>query len=163
MIIDFDILNDKEKALAAKYCLIDDATAVIYYMSTGLSQAEATMQHLVYRAEDINKAADVCRMRAESSIIKYISIKYLEESNAATFIAAIRDFITDYGSIAHLGMNYGQSREGIMDYVEATNSYTDGGLSSYTFRDSYTFTDCSDELKNYLVYGVKPQEFDLLN
>lgn len=159
----FDNLNTKEKEYAAKYCIADDTTIVMYYVSIGLDLDTAQAKHLVRRSEDINKAAVTCKNRAESAVVKYISIKYMAENDAATFMDAIRSFITDYGLLAHLGIEYGQSREGIMDYIEATNAYENAGLSTYTLRSGMTFENCKTEFKNYLVYGIKPTEFDFFS
>lgn len=155
----FDNLSDEEKEICALYCLYDDATIIGYYISTGLDLSSAEIKHLVTRANDINRASISCSNRANSAIIKYISIKYMEEDDAATFIDAIRNFIVDYKMIAHLGLNYGHSRDGVMDYIESTNAYIGAGLSTYNFRAGTTYEQCRDELKNFLVYGIEPTEF----
>lgn len=161
LFVDFSSLNAKEKQYAAKFCIADDNTCVGYYMGLGYDLTDAMNLHLSNRANDINNAAKSCRYRSESPIVLYSSIKYLTEQDAATFIDAIRTFITDYSTIAHLGLNYGQSREGIMDYIEATNAYLNSGLSVYSIKAPYTYEEFKTELKNYIVYGIEPEEFNL--
>lgn len=158
---DFANFNDKEQYYAVKYCMVDDTTCITYFMTAGKSYTEAMHQHLSNRANDINSAAASCRYRAESPIVLYLTIKYLTEQDAATFIDAIRTFITDYSTIAHLGLEYGQSREGIMDYIESTNGYLNGGLSVYNIKEPYTYELFKAELKNYIVYGIEPEEFNV--
>lgn len=153
----FADLSDENKEIAAKYCLYDDLTLVSFYMSQGLAQADAIIKHKVRRAEDITKAAKTCEARADTCVVKYIAIH-----DASAFMDAIRNFVQDYKSIAHLGTNYGQDRDGLLDYIEATGSYTNAGLSSYTFEYG-TYEDCKNEFKNYLVYGIKPQEFNVFS
>lgn len=160
---DFANLNDKEKYYATHFCMVDDTTCVTYYMGLGKSYEEAMQIHLINRSNDINRAAKSCKYRSESPIVLYLTIKYLTEQDAATFIDAIRTFITDYSTIAHLGLEYGQSREGIMDYVEATNAYLNGGLSVYNIRAPYTYEELKTELKNYIVYGIEPEEFNIFS
>jgi hypothetical protein len=160
----FENLTDKEKEFAALYCLADDMTIIGYYMSTGDDLATAQAKHLVRRSIDINKCSKVCTERTESPIIKYLCIKYMDEADAMLFMDAIRDFVTDYAMLAHYGLEYGHSREGIMDYIEATNGYANAGLSSYTFRGGdLNYENCKNELKQYLIYGIKPAEFDLFS
>ena len=160
LISDFDSLNDKEKEIAAKYCLVTDNIIVSYYMEQGLTLENATIKHKIRRAEDINKAAKSCTIRAESPVIKYLMIKYLSISDASSLIQEINSHISDYKTVAHLGLNYGQDRVGIMDYIEATNDYESSGLSAYTFVEPFTFEQCRDELKQFLVYGIEPSEYN---
>jgi len=156
----FSELTQNEKEIAAKYCLSDDTSLVMFYMGSGLDQTQAVNKHKVRRAEDINNAALSCKLRAESPVVKYIAIKYLSIADASAFLDSIRNFLEDYKTVAHLGLAYGQNRDGIMDYIEATNAYVDIGLTLYTFNTPYTYIQCRDELKNYLVYGISPTEFD---
>lgn len=159
--IGWENLTDNEKEISAKYCLFDSTTIITFYISQGLSLENAITKYLVRRSIDIDKAAKCCAIRANSKYIKYISIKYMEEADAATFLDAIRNYIVDYSMSAHLGIQYGDSREGVMDYIEATNAYVGAGLSTYAFRSPYTYGQCRDELINYLVYGNEPEEFKL--
>ena len=158
--IPFENLTEQEKMIVCEFCAFDDATIVGYYMSIGFTQAQAITKHKVNRANDIDLASKACQQRAETSVVKYIVIKYLTESSASAFLDAIRNYMEDYKRIAHLGLNYGQSREGLMDYIEATNAYENGGLSQYTFIAPYTYAECRDELKNYLLYGKTPDEYN---
>ena len=161
--ISFSSLSPRDKEIVATYCLTSDETIIGYYMEQGLTQEVAVAKHLVRRAEDINKASITCKQRAESPIVKYIAIKYMTEADAAMFMDAIRNLITDYSMLAHLGNEYGQSRDGIMDFIEATNGYVGAGLSNYTFRTGVTYENCRDEFKNFLVNGTKPTEFDVFS
>jgi hypothetical protein len=102
--------------------------------------------------------------RLECAIIRYIAVKYLNESDALEFTAAIRGFAQEVREAAHLGSQYGNiDRDGIMDYIEATGSYEGGGLSSFVFENGFTYEDCKTEFKNYIVYGNKPTEFDVFS
>lgn len=159
-----DILTDNEKEIMCKYCVASDVDVITYYMQhDGLSYSDALSLHQVRRATDITNNAKSCNYRASTPIIKYIVIKYLGEINGNIFLDAARDFLSDYMLVANLGKNYRQQRDGIMDYIEATNSYAGGGLSTYTFESPYTYEQCRDELKNYLVYGNEPTEFTELS
>lgn len=159
-----DILTDNEKEIMCKYCVASDADIITYYMQqNGGNYSDALSLHQVRRATDITNNAKSCNYRATTPVIKYIVIKYLGEINGNIFLDAARDFLSDYMLVANLGKNYRQQRDGIMDYIEATNSYVGGGLSTYTFESPYTYEQCRDELKNYLVYGNEPTEFNELS
>ena len=149
-----------DKEIAVKFCLTDSTTCLTHYMMQGLSLDMAKSKYLYNRSIDINKAAVSCKNRSESSVVLYLAIKYLSESSAVNFLDDIKLHLSNYSSVAHLGLEYGQSKEGIMDYIEATNTYVNGGLSTYTFNIGRTFDECRIEFKNYLVYGIEPQEFN---
>jgi hypothetical protein len=161
--IGFNNLLAEEKVIAARYCAADATTLVGYFMGFGLAVHEAVAKYKVYRSIDITSAAEALSKRADNAVVKYIAVKYMSEAEASAFSDAIRNFITDLRESAHLGLNYNQARDGIMDYIEATGSYVDGGLKSYTFENGYTYDECKEEFKNYIVYGIKPTEFDVLS
>lgn len=159
----YDDLTDSEKALVVKNCLLDDVTCVTFYMNQGLSLELAQLTHLKNRAIEIRKTAESCENRANSPILVYIAIKYLSEFDAMSFLDALREYLADYKLLAHLGIDYGHSREGIMDYIEATHAYTNEGLSTFNFREGMEYAQCKDELKQFLVYGNEPSEFNVLS
>ena len=159
LITDFSTLTDKEKELSARYCLVDDATIVAYYVGQGLTQAQAITKHLVRRANDINKAKETCYNRSNSSVCKYIVIKHMDESVASQFFADVKQLSDDYAQLAHMGIRFNQGRDGIIDFLEATNSYVDAGLKNYTIKTGYTYEQCIDELVNYFVSGTIPSEY----
>lgn len=158
----FNTLSDYDKKIVADYCAADSSDLVPYYMAQdGLSLENATLKYKAKRALDINNAASACNARAESGIVFYIMIKYLSEQDSLQFKNAIHSYLQDYKEAAHLGTQYGISADGIMDYVEATGSHIGAGLSIYTFNTGYTYEQCKDELRNYLIFGIVPAEYEL--
>ena len=163
-VIGFGNLTLDEKIIVVRYCAADDADLISYFMDTySLDMATAITKLKVYRAIDISNATKALKGRAEHPAMTFIAIKYLSESNASIFSDNIRNFISDLKTTAHLGLNYGQERDGIMDYIEDTNGYVGTGLSTFTFENGFTFEECSNEFKNFLVYGTIPEEFDVLS
>jgi hypothetical protein len=159
----FDNMTEKEKELCAKHCLVDANTLIVYYLGRGLTMEDAVTKYKVRRSIDISLAAKALSTRASSPVVTYIAVKYLNEADASAFSDAIRNFVSDLRESAHLGLAYGQARDGIMDYIEATGSYLGAGLKSYSFENGFTYEQCRDEFKNYLVYGNKPAEFDVFS
>lgn len=162
--VGFDNLSESEKLIASKYCAADASTLVPYFMVTyGLDYETAISKYKVYRSIDIFNAKKALSERSMDPAMMYIAVKYMDEQNASIFSDNIRNYISDLRETAHLGLNYGQARDGIMDYIEATNGYVGGGLSTFSFENGYTFEECRDEFKNFLIYGTKPEEFDVLS
>lgn len=160
----FANLTANEQSIVARYCATDAMTLIGYFMAAfSLSMEEAVSKYKVFRSIDISEAAKALSQRASSPVVMYIAVKYMSEADASAFSDAIRNFITDLKETAHLGLSYGQARDGIMDYIEATGSYVGAGLTSYTFENGFTYEQCRDEFKNYLVYGTKPTEFDVFS
>lgn len=164
----FNNLNDKDKEYALLYCSCDanEQTAmsiqVGYYMGLGMTLEEASAKYLILRADDINNAAKACQARLDDKTLIYIALKHMTQSNATAFLDSIRNFLTDLARVAHMGTNYGQTEDGILDYIECTGSYTETGLNSF-FTDTTLYEACRDEFKNYFYYGIKPTEFGVSN
>lgn len=88
------------------------------------------------------KLAVCAKIISASPKIMSIGTKYLgfidgtgnyDTSQAFLLTSAISGFMTEFERFALLGLNYGDEAEGIMDYFESTNSYSEGGLKNYTF------------------------------
>lgn len=131
----WDSLNDNSKEIIGIYCAVGMDTLIGYYMSKGMSQNDATMKYLNNRIEDIKNAAKAYCGRINNNTLQVNIILFLGEAQGSTFNDAVRNFKSDLCSIALLGTQYGDSRDGFMDYVESTGSYTSGGLKSYTMSD----------------------------
>lgn len=158
----FENITPAEKTIIAKYCAVDADTLISYYVETyTLSMEEAIFKYKVCRSINISETAKALKKRASSPVVIYIAIKYMSEVDASAFSDAIRNLIIDMKLYAHLGSSYGQTRDGIMDYIEGTGSYVGAGLSSYTFENGFTYEQCRDEFKNYLLYGIRPKEYDV--
>ncbi len=159
----FTNLLPDDKEIAIKFCTVDTTTAITYFMSGGLSLTDSVTKLKVLRSIDISNAAKALSTRASDPAILYIAVKHMSEENASLFGDSIRNFLADLRETAHLGMNYGQTRDGIMDYIEATNAYTNSGLSTFEFETGFTYEQCKNEFINFLIYGIKPEEFDVFS
>jgi len=129
---DFDSLTNIGKDGVGVYCATDMNTLIGYYMSLGMSQTQATMFYLDRRVNDVDNAGEAFCDRIAETSFRVVVLIFLGESQSLTFNDACRNFKEDLCSMALLGTGYGDSRDGIMDYIESTGSYTSGGLKSYT-------------------------------
>jgi len=169
----FYTLKDKSKDAVGVYCTAPMDTLIAYYMGTGLSQMKATIKYINNRDVDVgNAAACYCeRMSNTNYRIELLGdtislngalMLFIGEDQALTLNSALRNFKLDLCSVALLGTQYGDDRDGIMDYLESTGSYVGGGLKSYTMSafvvSIYVTQDLArlaliDAIKQFLILG----------
>ena len=146
-------LSDAEKEIIAKYCATDEITLVTYYMMQGMSQFEATKAYIYERSVDVRNAADCYYARLTSPSFTASIMLYLGPVQGETFVDAIRNFASDVKDIARVGTNYGNINDGILDYIESTGSYVNGGLKNYTITPGLTLAGLIKELKDIFYHG----------
>ena len=149
----FSNVKELTKKHVVNYCAADANTLVGYYMGLGLSVSDAVFRYKTKRANDIRRASEAAELRVNSNAFTFAIIKYLSEDDGQTFIDATRNFVIDFKTIALTGTNYGNSIDGIMDYVESTGSYVNGGLKNYSIVAPYTLEELITDLKKIIVYG----------
>lgn len=152
--IGFDNMDKDEKDMAIEYCAININSSITYLIERdNLTLNEATLKYYDLRCTDIKNAADACSNRINNPIFIKTILLGLGQVNAEIFLDSIRNFIYDYEKVAFFGTNYGNSREGIMDYIEATGIYENSGLSTYEINQPFTYETLKEELINILVKG----------
>jgi len=145
----FALLSDVEKNIACIYSAIligfvpDHATMITHYASTpsygmlGDGQA-ASVFHFNRFGEHLNNLREGAAIRSNAPRISVAMMMYFKDLDTInTFYDAIRTFRLDYVGKYHLGTEYGDTIDGIMDYLESTGSYVDGGLKNFEFSDTY--------------------------
>ena len=140
----FNSFGNLEKDILGILGLGDQTQTIIFYMTYfGLNQQEASFLLVKRLSEHTSKLSVDARVIIQSPKIMRIGIKYLTWINTETGLLdstqannltyAIQGFLTEFERYAVIGLNYGDEREGIMDYLESTNNYTSGGLKNYIF------------------------------
>jgi hypothetical protein len=128
--------NVKHKDIVNKLCVADMNDIIAYYMNEeGLSQLEATQKYLDNRADGIIKAGQCYSKRLESKEVIATIMLFIGRSQGLSLLDAVRNFKEDLRTVGLLGTQYGNDRDGIMDYFESTGSYEDSGIKSYTISD----------------------------
>ncbi len=144
-------LDSLSKEVACEYCSVLPDTAIVYFMTKGMSQSEAIGLYFHNKAIDIDNAAKACHDRVSDHRFKEIVITYLPLDQAETFLDATRSFMIDYRKVALFGTEYGDVNDGIMDYIKSTGSYVGGGLLNYTLNTGLQLSDFINDLENLLI------------
>ncbi len=134
--VDFNILDDEEKEIVISYCATTGESIVGYYMGQGMTQEQAQQQYGYNRIIDIQNAAKCYCVRKNKPELQLNIIFFLGEEQGANLNQALLEFTRQLCDIALLGTSYNDSQDGIMDFIESTGGYTDGGLKAYTYTDN---------------------------
>lgn len=150
----FEKLSIQEKELLLEYCAYEPKILIEYIIQRdNKSQVEAYNDYLLYRSKDIKKASICFAKRLEKPELTQIIIKYLGMSGGEQFMNEIRPFVQDMKETAIIGTQYGNTRDGLLDYIESTSSYVDSGLKDYTITTGLTLEMLIKDLKNLILDG----------
>jgi hypothetical protein len=120
-------LSNTEKDIAIQYYAYPDSTsAVIFLMSKGYSQAQAQGFVLLQWHRHHGNVMNSCKTRWY--YVKFIVLQYLNFSDAEDLLNTVEPLVFAYNDMGRLGVNYGDKRDGIMDYIESTNMFQGQGL-----------------------------------
>jgi hypothetical protein len=140
--VGFGTLTTAEKDIVGIYSAASDNDLVTHYATVyTLGDVVAALEmHADKIAEFVVEMDKVAVQRIDHASTKRAIMKYMKDRpQIDLFMAAIRNFIADYKFKFHLGTMYGDSTDGIMDYIENTGGYSGAGtgLDSYEFSDLY--------------------------
>jgi len=156
-------LTNAEKDLAIQYYAYTDTTsAVIHLMMTkGMSQAQAQGYLLLAWHKHHGNIISSCKQRWY--YVKFIVPQYLNFTDAEDLLNTVEPLVFAYHDMGRLGINYGDKKDGIMDYIESTNAFAGQGLreNSYTLLQG-TWEQFILAMKNVFVWGVYNKYDDLI-
>jgi hypothetical protein len=148
-------LTNTEKDLCIKYYAYPDATsAVIFLMTTkGMSLQQAQGYILLEWHKHHGNITASCRQRW--FYVKFIVPQYLSFDDAEDLLNTVEPLVFAYHDMGRLGINYGDKKDGIMDYIESTNAFAGQGLreNSYVLLQG-TWDEFILAMKNVFVWGV---------
>jgi hypothetical protein len=148
-------LTNTEKDIAIQYYSYPDSTSAVAYLMTvkGMSQPQAQEFLLLQWHKHHGNLMNACKLRWY--YVKLIAITYLSFEDVETLLSNIQLLILLYVTVGRIGINYGDVKEGIMDYIESTNIYLNNGLreTKYTLLTG-TYNDFIQALKNVIVEGI---------
>lgn len=155
-------LSNGEKDLCIQYYSYDNSTdAVIYLMTTkGMTQQQAQLFLIQSWHKHHGFVVNACIQRWY--YVKLIVPMFLSFTDAEDLLNTVEPLVFALSSMGRHGINYGDKKDGIMDYIESTNAFQGQGLreSGYTLLQG-TWDDFIQQLKNVLVEGIYTKYDDI--
>jgi hypothetical protein len=148
-------LTNVEKDLAIQYFAYPDATsAVIYLMTTkGYTQQQAQYFVLEQWHKHHGNLIEACKQRWYYA--KLVVPMFLNFSDSEDLLNTVEPLVFAYNDMGRLGINYGDKKDGIMDYIESTNSFSIQGLKeNYYTLITGTWEIFINAMVNVFVEGV---------
>lgn len=158
-------LTEDEKNIAIQYySYTNPIDAVIHLMTTkGMTQQQAQMFLIQSWHKHHGFVVNACIQRWY--YVKLVVPMFLSFTDAEDLLNTVEPLVFALTSMGRYGINYGDKKEGIMDYIESTNAFQEQGLreSGYTLLQG-TWDDFITQLKNVLVEGIytKYDNFEML-
>lgn len=151
----WDELTTQEKDILIElYAFKDDVEAIIYLMfDKGMSETEARMFILKNWHIHHGNMTQSCRDRWFE--VKFTVGMFLPTSSAEHLFQIAQLLIFSFTDCAIFGKNYGDSSDGLMDFIESTNGYVNNGLTEQGYTLNFgTYEIFISELKKVLVNGI---------
>jgi len=155
-------LTNDEKDLAIKYYSYPDFTSAVIYLMTvkGMSQPNAQGFLLLQWHRHHGGVLNSCKQRWY--YVKFVVPKFLSFLDSDDLLNSIEPLIATLNNIGRQGINYGDNKDGIMDYVESTNSFTGQGLRQAGYTLLYGDYDIFiAEIKDVLINGIYNKYIDI--
>jgi hypothetical protein len=126
-------LTNVEKDLSIQYYSYPDATSdVIYLMTTkGYTQQQAQYYVLEQWHKHHGNLIEACKQRWYYA--KLVVPMFLNFTDSEDLLNTVEPLVFAYNDMGRLGKNYGDKKDGIMDYIESTNAFTVQGLKENNY------------------------------
>ena len=153
----FTGLTSTEKDIAIQYYAFPDATQVVMYlmMEKGMSQQEAQYFIIQQWHKNHKGVIDACAQRWY--YVKFIAPMFLSFSDCEDLFGnpVVLSLLAQLNELGLVGIPYGDEKDGIMNFVESTNSYVGKGLKEmgYTLQQG-TWDDFIGAIHNVMVEGI---------
>lgn len=156
-------LTNTEKDIAIKYYAYPDSMSAVIYLMTikGMTQLQAQGFLLQQWHRHHGNVMNSCKTRWY--YVKFTVPMYLNFDDAEDLLNTVEPLVFAYNDMGRLGINYGDKRDGIMDYIESTNAFFGQGLreNGYTLLQG-TYDDFIQSMKNVFVEGIYTKYTDIL-
>lgn len=151
-------LTSAEKDIAIQYyTLPDDITQVVIYLMTekGMSQQEAQYFIIQQWHKNHKGVIDACAQRWY--YVKFIAPQFLSFVDCEDLFgdSVVLSLLAQLNELGLVGIPYGDEKDGIMNFVESTNSYVGKGLKEkgYTLQQG-TWDEFIGAIHNVMVDGI---------
>lgn len=148
-------LSNNEKDLAIQYfSYINPTDAVIYLMTIkGYNQQQAQYYLLEQWHKHHGNLIKACSQRWYYA--KLVVPMFLSFTDSEDLLNTVEPLVFAYNDMGRLGINYGDKKDGIMDYIESTNMFYQQGLkeNDYTLLIG-TWDNFIQAMKNVFIEGI---------
>lgn len=155
-------LTNLEKDLAIQYYSFVTPIDAVTYLMTVKGYTQDFAQLFLLQQWHRHHANSTNTAKKRWYYVKLTVSKYLSFYDSEDLLNSVEPLIFPLMDIARLGINYGDKKEGIMDYIESTGIFTGQGLreNNYTLLvgDYDIFI---GELKNVIVDGIYNKYSDI--
>ena len=160
----FSNLDDEELEIVTELTTCEDVDAIGYFMTQGLSQLEAIEKLTFNKSKHFRLKGKALYTRLMTDEVKTQIIMFIGKEQGMDLLDAIRSFKEDLKTVGILGTQYGDVRDGVMDYFESTGAYVNGGLKTYEIQqdmiDIYGTKELAlqvfiDKLHNFIIEKFK--------
>lgn len=153
--IGWNSLTDHDKNIVIDYYAYTSSTDVINYLINVSAYTINDASQFILNKWHIHHKSLLNSCIQRWYYAKLIPLKYLSFNDSQNFINILESLIFTYTNIGRLGINYGDSIDGIMDYIESTNTYQNNGLIECGFiLLNGTWNEFISDLKNVFIYGI---------
>jgi hypothetical protein len=130
----FSSMTFDTQSKMASYRAVDDTTIIGFYMSQGMTLLQAKERVLTEYLEHNFRYVRACDIRWNAA--KYVTISYLNFTDAIHFVRATRDLVEDMLKYGILGTDDGDEDDGLMNYIESTGEWAGMGLAEQGYTTS---------------------------
>lgn len=158
-------LTAEEKDLAIQYHAYAVTDDVISYLVTTKGYSNEYAQAYILELWHRHRGNVILSTKQRWYYVKAVVPAYLSYLDSEDLLNSVETLAFAYNDMGRLGINYGDKKDGVMDYIESTGIYAGKGLreTNYTLLAG-TWDVLIAALKAVLVNGVytKYHDFDIL-
>lgn len=150
-------LTNTEKDIAISYYAYENAEdAVMYLIMNGICLNENKAIEYLTEKWHIHHGLVIESLKIRWYYVKLVTSKYLSfKDSLDIFDVTVTNLITNMFNTSLLGYNYGDAKDGIMDFIESTNGFYGNGLRERNYKlNTGTWDDFIKEIKDVLIYGI---------
>lgn len=149
-----DLTSEEKDILIELYAFKNDNDAIMYLVTEkGMSESEAQM--FILKNWHIHHGNMVQSCRDRWFNVKFTVGMFLQIPDAEHLFQIAQLLIFSFTDCGIFGKNYGDSSDGIMDFIESTNGYFGKGLKEQGYTLNFgTYEIFISELKKVLVDGI---------
>lgn len=148
-------LTNVEKDYAIQFYSYPTIQDAVIYLMTAKGYTQEYAQFIILQQWHKHHGRLIASCKQRWYYVKLIVPMYLSFNDAEDLLDTIEPLIFVYNDMGRLGVNYGDKKDGIMDYIESTNTFFSQGLKENNYILLIgTWNDFINALKNVLVYGI---------